>query len=126
MRELLVAFGDATAQRKRVSIRLKTVYETVRSTGRMRRFIVFGSFVSTKPDPNDVDVFLIMDNAFDVTQVTGEAALLFNHPVAQAHFGASIFRLRQLAATPNEEEAIRGWQRKRDGTNRGIVEIRED
>lgn len=51
--------------------------------------------------------------------------LLFDHPAAQAHFGASIFWLRQLAALPSEEGAVQGWQRKRDGTRRGIVEIQE-
>jgi hypothetical protein len=33
--------------------------------------------------------------------------------------------MRQLGALPNEEEAILGWQLKRDGTRRGIVEITE-
>lgn len=88
-------------------------------------FIVFGSFVTAKPEPNDVDVFLVMHDTFDLNQVTGEARLLFDHPAAQAHFGASIFWLRQLAALPNEEEAVLGWQLKRDGARRGIVEVTE-
>ena len=48
-----------------------------------------------------------------------------DHPAAQAHFGTSIFWLRQLAALPNEDEAVLGWQLKRDGTRRGIVEVTE-
>jgi len=66
-----------------------------------------------------------MDDAFDLSQIKGEAALVFDHPAAQAHFGASIFWLRQLAALPSEEEAVRSWQRKRDGARRGIVEVHE-
>ena len=79
--------------------------------------------MTAKPDPNDVDVFMIMDDAFDLSQITGEERLLFDHASAQAHFGASIFWLRRLAAFPSEEEAILGWQRKRDGAYRGIVEL---
>ena len=95
----------------------------LRQTGRLRRFIVFGSFVTAKSEPNDVDVFLVMDDTFDLDQVAGEARLIFDHPAAQAYFGASVFWLRRLAALPNEDEAILSWQLKRDGMRRGIVDI---
>ena len=106
-------------------MRLARVYELTAATGHTKRFVVFGSFVTTKSDPNDVDVFLIMDNLFELSEVTGEARLIFDHPAAQAHFGASVFWLRALAALPDEEQSIAGWQIKRDGTQRGIVEITE-
>lgn len=91
----------------------------------MKRFVVFGSFVTAKPEPNDVDVILIMHDTFDLAQVTGEARLIFDHAAAQAHFGASVFWLRGPAALPDEEEAIASWQLKRDGTRRGIMEVTE-
>ena len=125
LQEVLNQFGQATIQRKLVGMRLKRVYELAAATGQMKRFIVFGSFLTAKPEPNDVDVFLVMHDTFDLTQVTGEARLIFDHPAAQAHFGTSIFWLRQLAALPNEDEAVLGWQLKRDGTRRGIVEVTE-
>jgi hypothetical protein len=106
-------------------MRLRRVYELTAATGLLRRFIVFGSFITAKREPNDVDVFLLMDNTFDLNQLTGEARLIFDHSAAQAHFGASIFWLRQVAALPNEEEAVRGWELKRDGTRRGVVEVTE-
>jgi hypothetical protein len=34
--------------------------------------VVFGSFVTDTPQPNDVDVFLLMDDNFDASQFTGE------------------------------------------------------
>lgn len=104
-------------------MRLERVYELVAATGHMKRFIVFGSFVTTKPEPNDVDVFLLMDDAFDVGQVTGETRLLFDHAAAQAHFGASVFWLRRLAALGGEQATVEHWQIRRDGGLRGIVEI---
>ena len=125
LQEVLIQFGQATRQRKLVGMRLERVYELAAATGHMKRFIVFGSFVTAKPEPNDVDVFLVMHDTFALNQVTGEARLVFDHPAAQAHFGASVFWLRQLAALPNEEEAVLGWQLKRDGTRRGIVEVME-
>lgn len=125
LEEVLSLFGEGTVQRKLVGMRLRRVYELAIAARHVKRFIVFGSFVTSKPEPNDVDVFLIMDDAFDLSQVKGEATLVFDHPAAQAHFGASIFWLRQLAALPSEEEAVQSWQRKREGPPRGIVEIQE-
>ena len=40
-------------------MRLKRVYDLGAATDQLRRFIVFGSFVTTKLEPNDVDVFLV-------------------------------------------------------------------
>jgi hypothetical protein len=54
----------------------------------------------------------------------GEPRLLFvDHGTAQDHFGASVFWMRRMAAIGGEQAAIEDWQIKRDGTERGIVEI---
>jgi hypothetical protein len=67
-----------------------------------------------------------MENDFDVGGLGGEARILFDHPAAQAHFGASVFWVRRLAALGGEEQSIADWQMKRDGTRRGIIEIVEE
>jgi hypothetical protein len=74
-------------------------------------------------EPNDVDVFMVMEDSFDAAQLSGETAMLFDHAVAQAHFGASVFWLRRLAALGGEQASIEYWQVKRDRSFRGIVEI---
>ena len=85
---------------------------------------MFGSFVTAKHEPNDVDVFMIMDDNFDMGALAGESRLLFDdHGTAQSHFGASVFWMRRMAAIGGEQAAIEDWQIKRDGTERGIVEI---
>jgi hypothetical protein len=96
------------------------------ATGHLRRFIVFGSFITDEPAPNDVDVFLLMADTFEVDRVRNEAAILFDHAAAQAYFGASVFWLRRLAVLGDENDAIGHWQIKRDGTRRGIVEVVAD
>jgi hypothetical protein len=126
LEEILTRFGEASVQRKLVGMRLRRVYELAVTTRHVKRFIVFGSFVTSKPEPNDVDVFLVMDDAFDLSQVKGEAALVFDHPAAQAHFGASIFWLRcqvkrrqSKAGSANETE--RGgvsWRSRRSSHDR--------
>ena len=51
--------------------------------GRVGRFIVFGSFATAKPDPGDVDIFMLMEDSFDSDQVRDEAVIIFDHQVAQ-------------------------------------------
>jgi hypothetical protein len=85
--------------------------------------VVFGSFVTAKPLPNDVDVFLLMEDPFDVSQLTGEARLLFEHAVAQTRFGASVFWLRRQALLDDEQTTLSHWQRTREGRHRGLVDI---
>jgi hypothetical protein len=85
--------------------------------------VVFGSFVTDKFEPNDVDVFLLMVDTFEASRLIGDSRLLFDHAAAQDHFGASVFWLRRFAALPSEQVAVEDWQVKRGGGRRGIVEI---
>ena len=100
------------------------VYELVQGTKRLQHFILFGSYVTANPEPNDVDVVLVMDNAFDLAECPVEARGLFDHAVAQARYGTSIFWIRPgLLINESLEEFIGAWQLKRDGLKRGIVEV---
>jgi hypothetical protein len=121
--EALERFGQGSIQRCAVSDRLNRLYQLVASTGQLARFIVFGSFVTAKADPNDVDVFLLMEDAFDLASVTGEAALVFQHMEADAHFGASVFWTRRSGTIGGEQAMVEYWQARRQGGRRGIVEI---
>lgn len=124
--DVVKRFGKSTAQRVAVAQRLTRIHQLAMATGHVRRFVLFGSFVTSKPEPNDVDVFIVMDDDFEYSETQGEARLLFEHGTAQSHFGASVFWLRQLAAYNGEDAAIADWQIKRDGNERGIVEIKPE
>jgi predicted nucleotidyltransferase len=124
--EVLFRFGKGSARRKFLSLRLHRIHRLAVQTGHLARFVVFGSFVTDKLDPNDVDVFMIMDDNFQVGRLSGELRRLFDHSAAQIHFGCSVFWVRRLAALGGEQATIEHWQIKRDGTKRGIVEIEVD
>ena len=121
--EILQHFGTGTEQRELVGQRLERIFVLAHNTGKVARFIVFGSFVTTKPVPGDVDIFLLMEDSFDVSQVHGEAALVFDPQKTQEVFGASVFWIRKQAAITSEQEAVEDWQFKRDNSRRGIVEV---
>jgi hypothetical protein len=104
--EVLVHFGK-TGRRAVIGRRLERIHTLAGSTGHLSRFVVFGSFVKDKAEPNDVDIFMLMEDSFDVRQVPTEIRLVFDH----------------AAALGGEEAMIAHWQIKRDGGKRGIIEI---
>jgi hypothetical protein len=123
LREALDRFGQGSIQRRSVANRLQRIYDLVSATGHLARFVVFGSFVTAKPDPNDVDVVILMEDSFDLGVLTGEAAMVFQHLEAHAHLGASIFWARRSGALGGEQAMIEYWQIRREGGHRGIIEL---
>jgi hypothetical protein len=122
--EVVARFGVGGAQRRAVCGRLERIYELAKATGGLGRFVIFGSFVTSKPAPNDVDIILIMRDDFDLSACGGESRLLFEHAQAERSFGASVFWIRPaLLLSEIADEFIAHWQMKRDGTRRGIVEV---
>lgn len=121
--EVLERFGNGSLQRCAVSDRLKRLYQLASSTRQLARFVVFGSFITAKDEPNDVDIIMIMEDAFDLSSVTGDTALMFQHMEAHSRFGASVFWTPRSGAFGGEQKLIEYWQVRRDGGRRGIVEI---
>lgn len=121
--ELLQYFGTGNPERERIGQQLKRIFILANSTKQVARFIVFGSFVTAKPVPGDVDLFLLMEDSFDVSQVHGETALVFDSQKAQDVLGASIFWIRKQGIIGSEQEMLEDWQIKRDNSRRGIVEV---
>lgn len=119
--EVIRHFGVGSAQPQLVGRRLERIYKLAQTTRQVVRFVVFGSFVTSKPEPGNVDIFMLMDDSFDVGQVQGEAAIIFDHMAAQNVEGASIFWIRRMAAIGGEQSTLEHWQIKRDKTRRGIV-----
>jgi hypothetical protein len=122
--EVIARFGSGTAQRIAVTSRLQRIYELALATSYLDRLVVFGSYVSDVPEPNDVDVIVVMRNEFRAEDCPAESSVLFDHTRADAELGASIFWIRSdmLLGEPLEQ-FLSYWQTKRDGRRRGIVEI---
>ena len=76
--EIVQHFGGGTLQRQMVARRVERIYKLALGTGQLARFIVFGSFITAKAAPNDVDIFMLMEDTFDVDQLFGEASIIFD------------------------------------------------
>jgi hypothetical protein len=123
--EIEERFGRGADLRVRALARLRHLYELADRTGHLARFLAFGSFVSAAAYPRDIDIVLIMTASFKLEDAPREARTLFSHADAEARFGASVFWIREGMLAENEFQIfLDTWQTKRDGTKRGIVEVK--
>ncbi|HXD88092.1 MAG TPA: hypothetical protein VN641_16510 [Urbifossiella sp.] len=122
--EVITRFGSGSPQRLAATDALKRIVRLAIGTGFLDRIIIFGSYVSDKPKPNDVDVILVMQNDFRAEECSEETALLFDHSRSDNELGASIFWVRpdMLFGEPLDN-FLAFWETKRGGQLRGIVEV---
>lgn len=118
-------FGAGSTLRMNAFAKLRHLYELAERTRRLERFLVFGSFVSAGAEPRDVDIVLVMAADFRLEEAPRESLTLFTHPDAEARFGASVFWIRQgMLQEADMQEFLETWQTKRDGTRRGLLEVK--
>ncbi len=124
--EVIAQFGSGTERRIIVTQRLQRIYQLAKETGHLQQLLIFGSYITAKPKPNDIDVVIIFDDDFDIAACSDDVKKLLNHQQTENEFGASIFWIRpSLLFLETIDEFIASWQVKRDGTLRGIIEVRE-
>ena len=122
--EIAARFGAGTEARRHATALLLRIYAQVAATGKLQRFVVFGSYVTSKPEPRDIDLVLVMADDFSLTVCDEATRVLFDHERAEAELGASIFWLcPSVVLRGTLDDFLRGWGTKRDRTRRGIVEV---
>jgi Family of unknown function (DUF6932) len=122
--DVLERFGAESEMRRRVTTILQRVYQLASATGKLERFVLFGSYVTAKPEPRDVDLVLVMKDDFSMASCDEATRVLFDHQRAEAEIGASIFWLcPSVLLRGSLEDFLLGWGTKRDLTRRGIVEV---
>src|SRR5262245_43884367 len=122
LEEVRLRFSAGSSKRQIVADRMARIWKAAKETGQLDRMVLFGSFITTKPEPNDVDVVLVMKDTFDHKLCSATTASLFDHRRAELEWGASVFWIRPgLLLGEPVDRFITGWQIKRDGTKRGIV-----
>lgn len=122
--EVLARFGQGSPQRQTVTARLIRVHQLASATGKLLRFVIFGSYITAKLDPNDVDIILLMQDDFAEQDYDPDLFPVFDHLRAQDELGVSLFALRPGFVIGEDADAfIAHWQIKRDRGRRGIVEV---
>ena len=87
-------FCSSSPRRIWLSNRLLTLVQLAATSRKLQRIIIWGSFVTAKPAPKDVDVLLIMDEDFEVDQVAAPVQEIFNSVRAKLLFDSDVFWAR--------------------------------
>jgi hypothetical protein len=122
--EVLERFGYGAPQRIIVTERLQRVIALAQGTGKLERVFIWGSYVTEKPEPGDIDLFLVMAPDFMSNDYTGATRSVFDSATAERTLGATVFWMNSGAGTePMIASFLEQFQIRRDGGRRGIVEV---
>jgi hypothetical protein len=122
--EVLERFGYGAPQRVTVTERLQRVITLAQETGKLERVFIWGSYVTDKPEPGDIDLFLVMAPDFMSNYYTGTTRSVFDSATAERTLGATVFWMNSGAGTePTVASFLDQFQIRRDGGRRGIVEV---
>jgi hypothetical protein len=123
--EIVARFGMQNAVRHVVAQRLQRLLGLAHATGHLRRAFVWGSFVTAKPEPADVDLMLVMSADFQSERCTPASRQVFDGEAAQRVLGATVLWTREDVPDSLFAAFLEQWQIGRDGRRRGIVEVQQ-
>jgi hypothetical protein len=116
-------FGASTPRRVWLLGRLHTVLSLATSTGKLNRVFVWGSFVTGKASPRDVDVLLLLDEGFELQHVPSAARAVFDSVQARLLYESDVFWARDSIGSETLELWLETYQISRSFRKRGIVEL---
>lgn len=112
---------DMSDQRFRLSEKLRELYLAAKRSGVVKRFLIGGSFVTTKPEPNDFDCILVLDPSIEWRDLPPMEYNLVSRRMARRIFGGDIVPV--FENSPQYHEYLEIFQSVRGGGRKGIVEI---
>ena len=116
-------FGRSSPRRLWLSGRFRTILELPTTGGRLRRVFLWGSFVTAKPAPRDLDILLIMSDDFEVGQMSVPAQAVFDSTRAKLLFESDVFWARGSIGQEALDLWLDTYQTSRSFRKRGIVEL---
>lgn len=108
-------------QRLRVGEQLRLLFEEARRSGIVKKFLVAGSFVTAKAEPNDFDCLLVIDNAIIESPLPPYQYNLVSRKSVRKLFKGDIVPV--LEGSDEMSEYFEFFQTTRSDEQVGIVEI---
>jgi len=116
-------FCGSSLRRVWLSGLLRELLALAATSGKLRRVFIWGSFVTAKPDPKDLDILLIMDDDFEVDGVAAPAQAVFDSVRAKLMFKSDVFWARSAIGPELLDLWLDTYQTSRSFRKRGIVEL---
>src|ERR1051325_3203336 len=74
--EVAQRFGQSNDARRELLKMLETIFQRAKATGKLLRFVVFGSFITATTEPRDIDVVMVMQDDFSMAACGEETRIL--------------------------------------------------
>ena len=116
-------FCSSSSRRAWLAGRFQALVELAAAGGKLRRVFVWGSFVTSKPAPRDIDILLIMDEDFEAGQMPASAQSVFDSVRARLLFESDVFWARASIGDEMLDLWLDTYQISRSFRKRGIVEL---
>ena len=117
-------FGTATPRRQFLFGRLQALVNDLVSTGSVKRIYLFGSFVSRKSSPNDIDLLVVMEAGFTTAQLSGRVSEVFQHDLCRIRYHANVFWVTEVIGDERIDDLLDVFSRNREKQQRPIIEVK--
>jgi len=122
--DLRILFGTSTPRRQFLFRQLEIVIDQLLITRSVKQIYLFGSFVSGKASPNDVDLLVVMNAGFSTTQLGGKVLELFQHDVCRIRYQADLFWVTEVVGNARIEDLLEVFSRDREGRAQSVIEVK--
>jgi hypothetical protein len=119
--ETRFVYFDMSDQRFRLFEKLRELYLEAKRSGIVKRFLVGGSVVTSKAEPNDFDCILVLDPSIELHNLPPAQYNLVSRRRARRLFGGDVFAVFEDSV--QYHELLELFQVVRGGGRKGIVEI---
>jgi len=126
LEELKAAFGSfqTTDQRPKLFQKLQLLVAEIRAAQFARSLLIDGSFVTFKPDPNDIDLVLVLPHGHDVAADLPPVQYnLVSKRRVQKRFGFDMVAVRESTLELNEAVAFFQQVRHQPDLRKGILRL---
>lgn len=115
-------FGTQTERRMELYERFREWLSVAESTGALRRLWLFGSFVTSKPGPGDLDILAQFASDFDLTNVATEQRVWFDHELCRSLHEIDFFLCKEDTPPAVLDLLLETFGRTRSGEE-AMVEV---
>lgn len=121
--EIRARFGVSTPRRQFLFQQLQTIIHRFRANQEVKQVFLFGSFVTGKDSPNDIDLLVVMKPKFSTANLDGSDLELFQHDTCRILFHADLFWVTEAVGAEALEDLLEVFSRDRAGRSQPIIEV---
>ena len=121
--EISQQYGESTPRRQFLCSRLHTVIQLLAATRALRRLYLFGSFVTGKPAPRDLDCLAVMATGFTMATLSSPVLEVFQHDLCRLYYYTGVFWVTEAVGQEQIDAMLQVFSHDRHGLSQPIVEV---